>query len=92
MSSRNSSSTCFSLIASTGSQFHALLLVLADASRIAHTSIVGGISSATVTHTDVHPEFPSLRIPSAVIYKLREIVLFIGTRFSNLNTSVHTPA
>jgi hypothetical protein len=24
---------------------------------------VGGVRRATVTHTDVHPEFPSLRIP-----------------------------
>jgi hypothetical protein len=29
----------------------------------------GCASSATSTHTDVHPEFPSLRIPSAVIYQ-----------------------
>ena len=34
----------------------------------------GGVSSATVTHTDVHPEFPSLRILSAVIYKFFKVV------------------
>jgi hypothetical protein len=34
----------------------------------------GGVSSATVTHTDVHPEFPSLRIPSAVIYKFFKVI------------------
>jgi hypothetical protein len=27
-----------------------------------------------VTHTDVHPEFPSLRIPSAVIYKFFKVI------------------
>jgi hypothetical protein len=31
--------------------------------------------------------------PRSVLYQsVREIVLFIGTRFSNLYTSVHTPA
>ena len=34
----------------------------------------GGVSSATVTHTDVHPEFPSLRIPSVVIYKFFKVI------------------
>ena len=34
----------------------------------------GGVSSATVTHTDVHPEFPSLRIPSAVIYQFCKVI------------------
>jgi len=34
----------------------------------------GGVSSATVTHTDVHPEFPSLRTPTAVIYKFFKVI------------------
>jgi hypothetical protein len=34
----------------------------------------GGVSSAKVTHTHVHPEFPSLRIPSAVIYKFFKVI------------------
>ena len=34
----------------------------------------GCASSATVTHTDVHPEFPSLRIPSAVIYQFFKVI------------------
>jgi hypothetical protein len=32
------------------------------------------VSSATVTHTDVHPEFQSLRIPSVVIYKFFKLI------------------
>jgi hypothetical protein len=27
-----------------------------------------------VSHTDVHPEFPSLRIPSAVIYQFFKVI------------------
>ena len=34
----------------------------------------GCASSATVPHTDVHPEFPSLRIPSAVIYQFFKVI------------------
>jgi hypothetical protein len=34
----------------------------------------GGASSGTVPHTDVHPEFPSLRIPSAVIYEYFKVI------------------
>jgi hypothetical protein len=34
----------------------------------------GCASSATVSHTDVHPEFPSLRIPSAVIYQFFKVI------------------
>ncbi len=34
----------------------------------------GCASSATVPHTDVHPEFPSLRIPSEVIYKFFKVI------------------
>ncbi len=34
----------------------------------------GCASSATVSHTDVHPEFLSLRIPSAVIYQFFKVI------------------
>jgi hypothetical protein len=34
----------------------------------------GCASSDTVTHTDVHPEFLSLRIPSAVIYQFFKVI------------------
>jgi hypothetical protein len=34
----------------------------------------GCASSANVPHTDVHPEFPSLRIPSAVIYQFFKVI------------------
>ena len=34
----------------------------------------GCASSANVPHTDVHPEFPSLRIPSEVIYQFFKVI------------------
>jgi hypothetical protein len=58
---------------------------LAGAAEVASLARAGGngvngsasdgcASSATVTHTDVHPEFPSLRIPSAVIYRFFRVI------------------
>ncbi len=38
------------------------------------TASDGSVSSDTVTHTDVHPEFPSLRIPSAKIYQFFKVI------------------
>jgi hypothetical protein len=58
---------------------------LAGAAEVASLARAGGngvngsasdgcASSATVTHTDVHPEFQSLRIPSAVIYLFFRVI------------------
>jgi hypothetical protein len=59
--------------------------ILAGSAEVASLARAGGngfndsasngcASSATVSHTDVHPEFPSLRIPSAVIYQFFKVI------------------
>jgi len=59
--------------------------ILAGSAEVASLARAGGngfndsasngcASSATVSHTDVHPEFQSLRIPSVVIYKFFKLI------------------
>ena len=42
------------------------------------SAIDGCVSSGTVPHTDVHPEVPSLRIPSMVIYQYFNVAALAG--------------